>query len=188
MERIQLLGKSSLLTELADKVGVVVNPTAPTQSVNIQPGSVFVKPVRPEGVIVDPVRPEGVIVDPVRQEGLIVLKCDNDFVTLDENVTCILVNKGICTSEDFDEWEINEYVQLRELIVGDECFQYVKDLKIVGLNELKKVEIGKQCFCKTNGGEFVLKDCEKLESVKIGDGSFVGVMNVVLESECGVVC
>ena len=168
MERIQFLGKSSLLIELVDKVGVVVNPTAPMPSMNIELGSVFVKPVRPEGVIV--------------------LKCDNDFVTLDENVACIIVNKGVCNSEYFEEWEMNEYVKLRELTVGDECFQYVKDLKIVGLNELKKVEIGKQCFCKANGGEFVLKDCEKLESVKIGDGSFVGVVNVVFESESCAVC
>ena len=171
MERIQFLGKSSLLIELVDKVGVVVNPTAPMPSMNIELGSVAGQPVTP-----------------VIPKGVIVLKCDNDFVALDENVACIIVNKGVCNSEYFEEWEMNEYVKLRELIVGDECFQYVKDLKIVGLNELKKVEIGKQCFCKANGGEFVLKDCEKLESVKIGDGSFVGVVNVVFESECRVVC
>ena len=179
--RIQTAGKSSLLTKLADKVGVVVNPTAPKPSMNIQLESVVMNAAVPTPSV-------NIQLGSVIPEGFIVLKCDNDFVSLDENVTYIRVNKGICTSEDFDEWDMSEYVKLRELIVGDECFQYVKDLKIVGLNELKKVEIGKQCFCKANGGEFVLKDCEKLESVKIGDGSFVGVMNVVFESECRVVC
>ena len=29
-----------------------------------------------------------------------------------------------------------------------------------------------------------MRDCEKLKSMKIGDGSFVGVVNVVFESEC----
>ena len=29
-----------------------------------------------------------------------------------------------------------------------------------------------------------MKDCEKLKSVKIGDGSFVGVVSVGFESEC----
>ena len=77
-----------------------------------------------------------------------------------------------------------EYVRLRELIVGDECFQFVKDLKIVGLNALEKVEIGKECFCKASGGVLEMRDCEKLKSVKIGDGSFVGVVSVVFESEC----
>ena len=31
-----------------------------------------------------------------------------------------------------------------------------------------------------------MRDCEKLKTVKIGDGSFVGVMTVVFESECFV--
>ncbi|OAO13642.1 hypothetical protein AV274_4686 [Blastocystis sp. ATCC 50177/Nand II] len=77
---------------------------------------------------------------------------------------------------------MGEYVRLRELIVGDECFQFVKDLRIVGLNALEKVEIGKQCFCKASGGVFEMRDCEKVKSVKIGDGSFVSVMSVMFEN------
>ena len=60
----------------------------------------------------------------------------------------------------------------------------MKDLRIVGLNALEKVEIGKQCFCKASGGVFEMKDCAKLKSVRIGDGSFVSVMSVVFESKC----
>ena len=33
-----------------------------------------------------------------------------------------------------------------------------------------------------------MRDCEKLKSVKIGDGSFVGVMSVVFESMISSVC
>ena len=169
MERIQRKGKSIVLTELADRDGAVEK--VPISSPSRQPS--YPEPPSP----VKPVVPDRVIV-----------QCDDDFMSLDEDVEAIEVRSGVCNNEAFDRWKVYEYEKLRELIVGDECFQYVKDLKIVGLNELKKVEIGKQCFCKTNGGEFVLKDCEKLESVKIGDGSFVGVMNVVFESECRVVC
>ena len=115
-----------------------------------------------------------------------VVRCNNDFLALDEDVEVIRVRNGVCNNEAFDEWSMEEYVRLRELIVGDECFQFVKDLRIVGLNALEKVEIGKQCFCKASGGVFEMRDCEKLESVKIGDGSFVGVMSVVFESECFV--
>ena len=113
-----------------------------------------------------------------------VVRCNNDFLALDEDVEVIKVRNGVCNNEAFDEWSMEEYVRLRELIVGDECFQFVKDLRIVGLNALEKVEIGKQCFCKASGGVFEMRDCEKLKSVKIGDGSFVGVMSVVFESEC----
>ena len=115
-----------------------------------------------------------------------VVRCNNDFLALDEDVEVIRVRNGVCNNEAFDEWSMEEYVRLRELIVGDECFQFVKDLRIVGLNALEKVDVGKECFCKASGGVFEMRDCEKLESVKIGDGSFVGVMSVVFESECCV--
>ena len=116
------------------------------------------------------------------------MKCNKDYVSLDENVEVIEVKNGMCNNEAFEEWEMNEYVRLRELIVGDECFKFVKDLKIVGLNALEKVEIGKECYCKASGGVFEMRDCEKLKSVKIGDGSFVGVMSVVFESMISSVC
>ena len=117
-------------------------------------------------------------------EGKGVVRCDKDYLALDEHVEMIRVRNGVCNNEAFEEWDMGEYVQLRELIVGDECFQFVKDLRIVGLNALEKMEIGKQCFSKANGCVFEMRDCAKLESVRIGDGSFVGVVSVVFESEC----
>ncbi len=170
MERIRSAGKSSLIAELADRVGEgrsvrVDNPSG----VNMVPDTVIgVKPV----------------IEPVNTPGRVIVKCNKDFVLLDESVELIEVKNGMCNDVVFDEWSMEEYVRLRELIVGDECFQFVKDLKIVGLNALEKVEIGKQCFCKANGGVFEMRNCAKLESVRIGDGSFVSVVSVVFESEC----
>ena len=164
MERIRSAGKSSLIADLADRVGegrsvAMDNPS----EVNVAPATV---------------------IEPVNTVGRVIVKNDDDFVLLDEDVEGIEVKNGMCNNEAFDEWSMEEYVRLRELIVGDECFQFVNDLRIVGLNALEKVEIGKQCFCKASGGVFEMRDCEKLKSVKIGDGSFVGVMSVVFESEC----
>ena len=172
MERIRSAGKSSMIAELADRVGEgrsipVDNPS----EVNVAPDTVI-------GF--------ASVIEPVNTVGRVIVKKDDDFVLLDEDVEGIEVKNGMCNNEAFDEWSMEEYVRLRELIVGDECFQFVKDLRIVGLNALEKVEIGKQCFCKASGGVFEMGDCEKLESVKIGDGSFVGVMSVVFESECFV--
>ena len=174
MERVRSAGKSRLITELADRVGegrsvAMNNPS----DVNIVHDTVI------EGYHV---------IEPVNMTGKVIVKCNKDFLSLDEDVEGIEVKNGMCNNEAFDEWSMDEYVRLRELIVGDECFQFVKDLRIVGLNALEKVEIGKQCFCKASGGVFEMRDCEKLKSVKIGDGSFVGVMSVVFESLCCGVC
>ena len=170
MERIRSAGKSSLIAELADRVeeGRSVTVDNPSE-VNMVPDTVI-------GC--------ASVIESVNTVGRVIVKNDDDFLLLDEEVEVIEVKKGVCNDEDFEEWEMNEYVRLRELIVGDECFQFVKDLEIVGLSALEKVEIGKQCFCKASGGVFEMRDCEKLKSVRIGDGSFVGVASVVFESEC----
>ena len=168
MERIRSAGKSSLIAELADRVGEGRSVTVDNPSEgNIDPYTVIGGKPATENTV-----------------GRVIVKCNKDFLSLDEDVEVIEVKNGMCNNEAFDEWIMNEYVRLRELIVGDECFQFVKDLRIVGLNALEKVEIGKECFCKVSGGVFEMRDCEKLKSVRIGDGSFVGVVSVVFESEC----
>ena len=164
MDRIRSAGKASVIAKLADRVGEGRSVTMDNPSeVNVVPYTV---------------------IEPVNTVGRVIVKNDDDFLLLDESVEVIEVKKGVCNDEDFEEWEMNEYVRLRELIVGDECFQFVKDLMIVGLNALEKVEIGKQCFCKASGGVFEMRNCEKVKSVKIGDGSFVSVVSVVFESKC----
>ena len=170
MERIRNAGNSDLLVSLVKRVGEGSSVTVDNPSeVNMVPDTVIGgKP----------------LIEPVNMTSKVIVKCNKDFLSLDEDVEVIEVKNGMCNDEAFDEWEMDEYVRLRELIVGDECFQFVKDLKIVGLNALEKVEIGKECYCKASGGVFEMRDCEKLKSVKIGDGSFVGVMSVVFESEC----
>ena len=170
MERIRNAGNSDLLVSLVKRVGEGRSVTVDNPSeVNMAPDTVIGG------------KPATKLENTV---GRVVVKCNKDFVLLDENVEVIKVRNGVCNNEAFEEWEMNEYVRLRELIVGDECFQFVKDLKIVGLNALEKVEIGKQCFCKASGGVFEMRNCEKLKSVRIGDGSFVSVASVVFESEC----
>ena len=169
MERIRSAGNSDLLVSLVKRVGEGRSVTVDNPSeVNMVPDTVIGgKPV----------------IEPVNTVGRVIVKNDDDFL-LDENVEVIEVKKGVCNNEAFEEWDMEEYMRLRELIVGEECFQFVRDLRIAGLNALEKVEIGKQCFCEASGGVFEMRDCEKLKSMKIGDGSFVGVVNVVFESEC----
>ena len=171
METIRSTGKSGLLAGLADRVEGKSAPVNPSKEVNVAPAT-------------DRVEGKSATEDTER----VIVRCNKDFVLLDEDVEVIEVKKGVCNDEAFEEWNMNEYVRLRELIVGDECFQFVKDLRIVGLNALEKVEIGRECFCKASGGAFEMRNCEKLKSVKIGDGSFVSFVSVVFESLFCVVC
>ena len=168
MERIRNAGNSDLLVSLVKRVGEGRSVTVDNPSeVNVDPATVIGGKPATENTV-----------------GRVIVKCNKDFLSLDEDVQVIEVKNGMCNNKAFEEWDMNEYVKLRELIVGDECFQFVKDLKIVGLNALEKVEIGKECFCKASDGVFEMRECAKLKSVMIGDGSFVSVVSVVFESEC----
>ncbi|KAM7458806.1 hypothetical protein BLSTO_00418 [Blastocystis sp. subtype 1] len=168
VERIRSAGNSDLLVSLVKRVGKGRSVTVDNPSeVNMVPDTVIGgKP----------------LIEPENMTCKVIVENDDDFLLLDENVEVIEVKNGMCNNEAFDEWSMEEYVRLKELIVGDECFQFVKDLKIVGLNALEKVEIGKQCFCKASDGVFEMRNCAKLKSVRIGDGSFVSVVSVVFEN------
>ena len=58
-------------------------------------------------------------------------------------------------------------------MVGNDCFQSVGELKLIGLKNLEKVMIGENCFMKKNGS-FTLKECDALRELKIGNDSFSG--------------
>ena len=66
--------------------------------------------------------------------------------------------------------------------MGDYCFKETEELRLIGLNELERVVIGKWCFLKypydvnkdgiDPNRHFYLKNCERLRELKIGYWSF----------------
>ena len=65
--------------------------------------------------------------------------------------------------------------------MGNECFENVKEVKLIGLSELESVEIGMNSFTKFKNTyqitsdanrHFYLKNCPKLKSLKMGRYSF----------------
>ena len=69
--------------------------------------------------------------------------------------------------------------RLRLLQVGDDCFDNVDEVKLIGLNRLESVVIGKACFMVFKKGygfnpnrHFYLKNCERVRELKMGRFSF----------------
>ena len=61
--------------------------------------------------------------------------------------------------------------------MGNECFENVGELKLIGLSELESVVVGERSFTKNSAGnddslKLCLKNCPKLRDLKIGSGSF----------------
>ena len=71
---------------------------------------------------------------------------------------------------------------LKSIQMGDHCFRETEELKLIGLNGLERVVIGKNCFCSVSynvGNDkmnpnryFYLKNCKRLRELKISCCSF----------------
>ena len=67
--------------------------------------------------------------------------------------------------------------------IGNHCFRQTEELKLIGLNELERVVIGKSSFTiegyspdkkgMTANRHFYLKNCPKVKELKIGCESFM---------------
>ena len=189
MERIVNKGKSVLLSQLADKV----ENTEPDSAVgpssgNVTPMSVTPNPMplrQPQPSFVNVV-PVSVVNKPVEYENELIVKEEEDMGEANKATEMIMVKDGLCNDEDIDKWNISKCERLAELTVGNDCLQYLKDLKLSGMKWLEKVEIGTGCLCKSEGGVFEVSDCERLRSVVIGGGCCVKWSGFVMK-DCGVV-
>ena len=108
-----------------------------------------------------------------------VISCKRDWDCIDKRVGVIEVSDGCCNEEGLTELDLSGFVNLRELKVGKECFENVKEVKLIGLTKLESVEIGENSFTQHKNGcgndpdrHFYLKNCPKLKSLKMGRYSF----------------
>ena len=101
---------------------------------------------------------------------------DGDGNDLNTQVKRLKLNDK-CILNDFD---ISLFLNLEELIIGNNCFENVNEFKIDGLNHLKSLKIGMNSFTKEKNGEvaynpnrsFSILNCIELESIEIGECSF----------------
>ena len=91
----------------------------------------------------------------------------------------MIVDNNACNDECFTTLVLSFFSNLKVFEVGDYSFAFVDEVKLIGLNHLERVEIGKKSFtkCKNDGGNdpnrhFYLKDCERLTELRIGRYSF----------------
>ena len=173
IDRIRNKGNSSLLLQLAEKVGNAVDSKNPegfrvdAPSVNVVGMSVVNKPM---------VKPKRVA---------LVMNTDEDFFKVNGNVTAIEMKNGLCNDSQIQRWNVRVFSKLTELVVGDNCLQFVKELKLVGFGLLESVSFGSKCFTKALNGCFEVSGCGALKSVKMGDGCCAKWSSFVMKN-CGM--
>ena len=176
MERIQNKGNSSLLLQLAERVGNAAemrNPQPFRSQQVTQPSLNVVEMSAVSRAITDV---HGTVLE---------IKTMRDFFKMSGRVTVIKMVSGLCNDSAIQEWNLSVFSKLVELVVDDNCLQFVKGLKLVGFVSLERVAIGMKCMCESEGC-FEVSDCEKLKSVVIGGGCCVKWSSFVMKN-CGVI-
>ena len=100
----------------------------------------------------------------------------DELRTMSQNVEVMIVDNNACNDKCFAALALSFFSNLKVLEVGDYSFSFVDEVKLIGLNQLERVEIGKHCFRrnteKNPNRHFHLKNCERVRELKIGCGSF----------------
>ena len=148
MERIRRVGCSVILSELAKKVG----NREGKRDVNVDPMTVLGKVMKVE------------------------VSDWNGWKNVTSGVSELVIVSKCCNEEGVKGLDLRRFVNLRLFEVGDECFENVKEVKLIGLHALERVVIGKNSFRKSGdknkNRHFYLKDCPQVKELKIGCQSF----------------
>ena len=104
------------------------------------------------------------------------------------DVTEIVVDDGVSDS-GITGFDLSGFSKLKRLEIGNDCFTYVEEVKLIGLSELESVVIGEKSFTKKMNGDgydpnrhFYLKGCPKLKSLKMGHHSFMDYSVIEIEN------
>ena len=112
----------------------------------------------------------------------------NQFLSLSTDVTEIVVDDGVSDS-GITGLDLSGFSKLKRLEIGNDCFTYVEEVKLIGLNELESVEIEMNSFTQHKNDydndpnrHFYLKNCPKLKSLKMGCYSFSDYTVIEIEN------
>ena len=83
------------------------------------------------------------------------------------------LNKKVITSLHFSP----HFILLKRIVIGNNCFEYVREFVLDGLNELESVKIGDSCFRtsgwkENDGGVCRIANCPNLIQLEIGGWCF----------------
>ena len=103
----------------------------------------------------------------------------NEWENVNKRVTDLVIPSNCCNEAEWSVFDVSGLKCLKSIEIGDECFENVNEVKLIGLNRLERVVIGRNSFTKKKnscGNEpnrhFYLKNCERLRELKIGYYSF----------------
>ena len=108
-------------------------------------------------------------------------------VTEPLSIEDLRIASGTGNRVDVKELDLTAFQNLQTLCIEERCFLFVERVRILGLQHLNSIDIGKFCFMVTyarvENSVLSIKDCQSLDSIRIGGSSFCGYSSLEMESE-----
>ncbi|KAK8822720.1 hypothetical protein WA556_001613 [Blastocystis sp. ATCC 50177/Nand II] len=98
--------------------------------------------------------------------------------SVSSNVTELVIPSNCCNEEEWSVFDVSALKRLKSIEIGDDCFENVKEAKLIGMNQLERVVVGQNSFTVKNWTvvmpvhRFCLKRCGNMRELVIGRESF----------------
>ena len=105
----------------------------------------------------------------------------DQFESLDSNITSLILPNWSCNDVNYTIFDISRFTLLESLEISDDSFGSIESFLINDLPKLRNLKIGSNSFTKSKvykisrneSKSFHILNCESLESIEIGDYSFL---------------
>ena len=99
-----------------------------------------------------------------------------DLLKLTNHSAELTIPDGYFNGKSIITFNISNNGELKRIEIGNNCFGKMRVFELDGLSELESVVIGQQSFriseYKRSDGSYRIVNCPKLKSIQIGDWSF----------------
>ena len=115
----------------------------------------------------------------------------NDLSKLDSSINNLTIPSWSCNNElNLIKLNLNRFVNLESIVIGNDCFGSIERFEIEGLNRLQSLKIGDNSFsqfklddfvndligssskCRNESKSFHILNCKSLKVIEIGQYSF----------------
>ena len=117
------------------------------------------------------------------------VNCKTYLDSLSPTIGVIAIASASCNEPNLTVVDFSRFSCLKELTVGNGCFENVMEVKIIGLAELLSVRIGEKSFSKNKdwytkdpNRHFYLKNCDNVKEFIVGFYSFSDYMLCEIEN------
>ena len=102
-----------------------------------------------------------------------------DSRNITKHFTSLTIPSNLFNDYMISTFDLNGFVGLRSVIIGDDCFRYVRSFNVMNNPLLESIEIGDNSFTNYKNSysndlsrSFIISNCPKFNRLTIGSHSF----------------